>query len=828
VSECCDCNDEIFIITVGRVAADDLSIAPGSPPNSGALPADTVLIRGTQATSFNQARTVDCVIHSDWCEHRPTKAAAEIVHDTAAPNGTIRVFVEAARDFSKYVFSEIEYQANVSFPELDERWHYADQFTLVAGTNDQYEIVPANRPRLGGGYEEQLLPDTVNTRAQPIFGTANGGFVFTPQNKQDGDSYATSPWPLTEPQIILSGGAFGGPPKYHTEGDRYRGTRLLIRWGYRQHNEDTILGEVSYLDHYGSALRSTGPPFFVGKGSLGYLSVGCDWEDIYTAASGESVRCGIEIYAPRTFLLLRLQDVSKFGYFSQSFNLPRSFFSDTESDVEPLPPLPYQLVGMSRASPIVQVPVGLQLGGGTTNALIGDSTLLSASRFVSTLTCGARRGNALIYPDQQENSDVLPPAVIGPAEPPPLGPSGSRPVTQGAPFVIRRPDLLDLSDRHVANAASWHASHLVRSGSPLAERNALHNLHLEIVEAPMAQPVGLPGNFPDPFAPERPLFYTNNSMPAYMLWFGQRDYVRRNFSGWAFGPVANSGVLGPMFTPVFLSDVGGLPEDSPLPPLWMWNAMAGAHTLEPFAPSGGRLTANAYQAFYQNALHTIENEIAAPLPEDIDLPGALGPLTEAEFAEYESLEHPAMKDDYRVEWSIETYPQLWARSDLGDALNIPSRQVGPLDLPIETSGMTSERYDRFSRGGARWQYIPDDTGATITIHSRVNVRINITRVTGFRRRRQRLVQNRIQFDFWEPTDEVGVYGDHECNDVAWDEKLFSWKIPLDASDLAALSAGDEVTKELLAGSYDTYPDPEDENPTPVDVYRTVKLRVSKI
>jgi hypothetical protein len=830
VSECCDCKDEIFVILVGRVAADDLSLAEGS---SGLPLGDTHLMRGSPAVpDFNTTREIECVVHSDWCEHRPTKAAAEIVHDTEAPNGTIRVFVEAARDFSKYVFSEIEYRANVAFPVLDDRWHYADQAALE---DNEWVQVPVDRPVQGGPYQEQQLPNTNFFSAQPIFGTATGGFVYTPLDQQDGGNYATSPWPLTQPQFLgPPAGAFGGPPKYHVLDDRYRGTKLLVRWGHRHDDEDTVLGEVSYLDHYGSVLRTSGPPFFLGLGPVAFVGIGCNWDDIASATPDETVRCGVEMYAPENLLGLpnRVSTVSVFGFFSQSFDLPRSFFVDSDADSATSPPLPYQLVGMSRTSPTAQVPVGITIEAGQVVAEIDDSTILTARTFVSTVTCGAERANVLIFPEQQDGSDVLPPAVIGPAEPPPLD-GIKRPVSESEPFVVRRPDLVNLSERHVANADSWHASHLVRLGSPLASLNALHNLHLEIVEAERpADTTDVPSeNSLNVIG--RPLFVTPTAMPAVMRWFGQHNYVRRTNFEWEFGPVEGSDVYGPMFTPTFLNDVLNDNDGNPLPPLWAWNAMAGEHTLEPFGPeeedeteseTRPRLVPNAYHVFYGDAFRTIENDIVTPDAEDIDFPQAIGPLTEEEFGQYEELEHPALKNDYRVEWTIETFPQLWARTSLGGLSGPSFLRVGPLDVPVENSGMTSERYDGFSLESSRWDYVPDDVGATITIHSRINLKISITRVRGFRRQRQQVDDS----NFWEPTAGVAVYGDHDCDDVAYFEKLFVWKIPLSAADVAALSDGEEVAKQLLAGSYLAPPAPEMENDIEVDRFRTVRIRVSKV
>jgi hypothetical protein len=79
-----------------------------------------------------------------------------------------------------------------------------------------------------------------------------------------------------------------------------------------------------------------------------------------------------------------------------------------------------------------------------------------------------------------------------------------------------------------------------------------------------------------------------------------------------------------------------------------------------------------------------------------------------------------------------------------------------------------------------------------------------------------------------PNGNVVIRGDHDCDEVACDESVFEFEIELTGDEVAAISSGEEITKQLLAGSVQTGTTEELLEPIFEQVYRTVKLRVSTV
>ena len=776
--DCCECKIERFEFF--------LNISP--------VGGDTQEIRGSPLGFFGAARPAQAVIHSDWCKHRPTKAMVGVSHDTAAPNGTIRVFVEGARDFSKYVWAELEYEAAVAFPDLDTRNHTSDGVAIT-----------------GGAYKAHA-----GLFSGPVFGIANGSHEPTFQDAEDPDGYIKSPWPLWVPNHVAPG--FVLQYNNGTLVLDWHGTRCRLRWGTRQEDTDSILGSVAFPESFASTFGLFGE--VTPKGEVGAFGIGCHWTDIVVPNDDQNVRCGVEFRAfSLQFGFGFLSDIFLNEAFNIPFELPRDFFTDSASPLPIKPPLPYRMVGIEATAPTetvalsYQPPVGEESGA----FVFGPSTNLDAFSVQTFVTCGARRAAVFIPPSLQSESGILPIAAVGPSERPEDGI-----IRNDAPVFVRRPDLIERSQNHVANADSWHSTHLVRLGSDLAQRGALHELHLEI--EPCTFPGGNQRIVPD--------YVSSGPMRAGLLAVGGSDFAQRVafFGGITF----NNPTPGTQFAIAFPDDVTQFPDDMPLTPAWIWDALSGSHTLEPFGPNGEQLVPNAYHVFYDEPTVTVTNNIVAP--EGYEGEGQafqLDPVQDIffpflqnqdeKFEEYEDVPVPARLRDYRGEWQIEAFPQLWATTQNTNAFE----RVGPRDISLEDSDMTTEAYDRYSSPSHRVDYLPESTGVTVRVFGRVGVKISLSRVQGFRRTRVRQ-EEPGQGIFFRATGGVGVYGDYSMSDVACHDAVFDFDIPLTGSDVAALSDGEEITKQLLAGSYFVPNEEDPENDDEVSVFRTVRLRVSKV
>jgi hypothetical protein len=780
VPDCCDCRLERFSI---QGWTDEPAIPHGG--NLGDEPAG--------------GRPLQYFWHGDWCKHRPTKALVSVAHYSVSPNDTVRVFVEGASDFSKYVWAELQYEAAVPFPDRDDRFHTA------SGT-----------PTAGGSYPIQF-----NFFGRgPAFGIANGQHVPQFRSLEDPDDYLKSPWPVYIPIYATQGIGFLSAPSVV-----WIGTRLRVRWGYRENNSDTVLGSIVFPENYSSGFNWFGQfsqlPF-VPRGGLGTLAIGCNWDDIRFPNDSDNVRCGVELLQLGFFGYHGyFQNIANFGTFTIPFELPRAFFADTQSNIQPTPPLQHRLVGLEAVAPKVTVPT-LHLGEDLGLVPIpgftyGDSTNLDIESFESVVTCGARRSAIFIPPSLQSETGILPAGPVGPATPPADGI-----IRADAPLFVRRDDLNERSYNSVANADSWHATHLVRAGSPLAIRNALHNLNLEF------EPCEFPGGLRS--------FVADYTSPGPMR-AGLLAVAGSNFlTSTGFDGVVTFGgtTPGTQFFFVFPEDVDEPNDEASFPPAWIWDALSGGVSLAPFAATEERMAPNSYHAMFDEPLVTSTASIVTPQgytgagqATQIDpranlvFPLVMGsPLNQdAEFAAYDAVQVPARVRDYRGEWTIESFPQIWATTRLAEEW----QRVGPRDISLQDSGMTTENHDGYSGGGYRLDYVPESAGAVIRVFGRAGIKINLTRVQGFRRVRER--QQSGNNVFFSETSDVAVYGDYEANDVACHEELFDFEIALNGGEVESISAGQTVTKQVRAGYYQVEPD-ESGNPVFEDVFRTVHISVS--
>ena len=601
--------------------------------------------------------------------------------------------------------------------------------------------------------------------------------------------------------------------------------------------------------------------------------------------------------------------------------MPRSFFVDAEADGEPKPPLPRRLVGLEATAPRVTVPI--QHEPVTASFIYGDSTNLDAASFESVVTCGARRAAVFIPPSLQSAAGTLPAGPVGPAIRPADGI-----IRADAPLFVRRDDLNERSYNHVANADSWHAAHLVRAGSPLADRNALHNLHITFEQCTFPQGITNGGGVFERYA----TFDADGSQRITTRHFTPSP-IRTGFDwnvtgsgGWSVfgGAFTVTPAVSPRMSLFFADDEGLLPDEKWLPPAWAWDAMSGEHTLTPFAPLAGDesepegLVPNAFHVFHDEPVQDVTHPITPPASADIDRYWDIGPMTDAQFAAYDAEAYPTRTADYRVAIGFQSFPQIWATTRVTDEF----QRVGPRNISLEDSGMTTENHDAYSQPGHRVDYIPENAGVTITVRARIGLRTDVTKVQGFRREREKVPAEmgwlrykrpfgrcqRILFggtptcdvrtktsclvfafgfdktwtkgvdcqgnaaspafqevskltteaealaefeqeeldneayDYsWtqgvdtngneiptlrRPTGDVKIHGDHECDDVACNESVFEFEIPLTGDEVTAISAGQEVTKQLLAGRVQVATE-ENGNPVFEDVYRTVRISVSR-
>lgn len=750
-------------------------------------------VRGAIDGEFNSVRPVACIVHAEWCRHRPTKAVFGWQSFAAEHhNGTLRAFVEATRDLSKYVFADLIVE-QAEFPYVPTKTHFHD------------------------GSSHSL------TNYTPLFGLATGDFVFAPRDTQDDDSYTKSPWPLSNyPAGTKQHGGFYpswlamlfGGPVFTSEiplgvEKRGIGARLLVRCGSREDNEDNVV--ASFMFPHSA------------HGSLGFdVAIGCHWADIADENANQNVRCGLEVTRPLG-MLSSIDTVNKFGHFSFPFELPRSLFVGPASSQDPPHYDVYRYCGAAADAQKIDVPLGIE----TTQSSMDPGP----SDFRLGVTCAADLANVIVDTDESDDVATVPYAAQR---------DGDGPVTTSDPYFARRPDIIARVPNTVANADSWHATHLVRRGSPLAARNALHNLHLEFVEADRYRQLPF-GTVPMPHSPER--------FPVQTVWGGQKDwgYPSSNRT-----PIAG---VGPHFFFRMLGDELAFwiePNDENLlPPLWAWNSFAGSHVLTPFV-GGRRLFPNSYHAHSgDEPLHEFKQEIEEPDSQSLEPYSSVGPYTEAQWAAHEAKQCPVRKADYRVAWRVESYPQIWATTSFNESFG----RNRPLDVPLEDSGMTTENYDAYARrnnspsGGINdvwWSWSPS-AGAVISVRVRLGLKWYIESVRGYRRVRQKVEPGvtipgggpglgggggggqSTTAHYYASTGAVKVAGDHECKDEACTEHVFDFEIRLDESELISLSAGEEIKKDLLVGQLRSLVDVGGEYVEgPMEpVYRTVAVRVSR-
>lgn len=759
------------------------------------------VVRGSPQGDFNASRPVSCVIHTDWCASRPTKAAVKTsAYENA--NGTVRVFVEATSDLSTQLFAEVQIEAAVAFPAFDEKHHFADGQT-----------------RFVGEYPSQQIPNTVNFTALPIFGTSTGTLLFAPRNVADGSTYLTSPWPLIDlPSINLTAVVIN---------NRYEATRRTVRCGYRSNGQDTVVAEFLHPFNEGSYSFAVNQfDSTVAFRDYGAITIGCSWEDIIDPNQSETVRCGFEATAAAAFGQdPQIKIATGFGSFTYPFDVPRSLFVDQLSQATPKPADARRYIGLVATEQVVQAVSRANAGGFRPPE---DSRRLLADKCDAFVACGANHANVIVDPDESQDVATVPVvAMRGTAQAPVADAS--------APFFIRRPDIIARGRHAIANADSWHATHLVRRGSPLATRNAIHNLVVEFVQdsREIISPVLASGTF----VPPSVLYAQADS-------YGWGVKLGNGFTN------ANDGVslrIEPLEDFVINSGLSNI--NASTPPLWFWSGIAGEHTLTPFV-GNRRLMPNAWHKFSSQAHQSRSVPIVSPPGTDLRTSYSasangwvknnfIGTYTEEGWAAVLATDAPISAGNYRVAYTIESFPQIWATThlsglvgDLRPAAETVQPAVGPLDVSLADSGMTTENHDAYVRrqAGVQPSWISVDAKADVIVsfHIRLGTRISISKVQGFREVGVKGGQAGFGVFYYNPTGEVEIAGDHDCSDVACTE--FFWgagvdvgsfrpsplRVALTWADREALANGSQVEKQLPYATVTA---------TGQQLFRTVRLRL---
>jgi hypothetical protein len=145
--------------------------------------------------------------------------------------------------------------------------------------------------------------------------------------------------------------------------------------------------------------------------------------------------------------------------------------------------------------------------------------------------------------------------------------------------------------------------------------------------------------------------------------------------------------------------------------------------------------------------------------------------------------------------------------------------------------MTTENYDKYASSSHRVDYVPQNAGVTITFYVRVGLKVSLNKVKGFRRIRE-FVPGAApgQVGLHRATNQVGVYGDFSPNDVGCHDQTFEWSLDLTGAEVAQISDGETVTKQLLVATesvitgYDEFGFAIEED---IDVHRTIRVSVTQ-
>ena len=616
--------------------------------------------------------------HADYCCERPTIVSFSVGKsgDTA---GASRVYVESPADRSSYVWAEVTV-SQVAFPEFAELNH------VTAGpvVAPNY-VVTGQVAAIGTGEVNPIVPGLTF------------GFWTGPVNLgvEDSDSYIVEPWPHWAPYIV-------GPSE--NEIQKYVGTDSRIRFGYRQASTDTVVGQI------------TGATSFFESS----LSFGCFWPDLEYGR--DPIRCGIRVAALSESPQQELPDV--FDGYSIPFTVPRSVFVQSGDILV----APVYVGGRVTYDPNQSVEVGLWDGdpvAPATGPPQPPATTLSVATSV-----------AADYAETFPAGSTLEP--VGYTSPIRWcldgGPTG--PVTPADSTSVKRPDRQAIVANAVFSGPSWHASHIVRQGSPLAVPNALHNLEVTFADA---------------------ISLTDLNFQNFLIGNGVTRLV-------------------PTIVPY----------------------ITGAYTLEPTSPGGVRLAPNRYHYFSDAANVTSSFTHAVPLADQLYGGGATVTAAQAGVIQQTPSRAEDYRADYTQEsflqmWAIASVG-LRTRNRGHLDIELPASGMATQDydqwIRRRVNAVTTEMVS------PTWSVF-DYQQLAIEFLIRFRVRFVVNRVVGYGRQ---LVQGDEVGAFDPPkfaytAGDLQVRFESSGESVLCNEFLMTRRLLLDRGQMAQLSAGDSVTIE---------------------------------
>lgn len=338
-------------------------------------------------------------------------------------------------------------------------------------------------------------------------------------------------------------------------------------------------------------------------------------------------------------------------------------------------------------------------------------------------------------------------------------------ITEEDEYYLRRFDKVRNVRHNVANGDSWHASHLIRYGSDLAERLASHRLVVEFV-ADVSGYSLLPPPYPPPGEPY--VFVQNNgfyTVPPQSIVFNDKS---------------------------------------------AWNSLAGTHTLEPEI-GGLPMVPNKYHKSYTEPfgswdydIQTPESYVEAEGPEYIYEGVTVSPeerlLTEEQW---EALQ--AWPATTRVAWAYTVYPKISAWSDLS-----PGAKSIRYAIDFSDSGIMSHDFDAaFNTVSNPAQMLTVDTfGLDLFFKVDLLYKVEITGIRGYRadRTKGELYPGTEDVFRYPATGIMTVYENQGGAVAANRRKLFrdvgnddtyDFSVHLTRSEINSLSAGETVTKDSV-------------------------------
>jgi len=388
---------------------------------------------GPEATNLNApTNSVDWFFHTDYCCHRPTIIEASVGY-SAITQGTSRVFVESRQDRSAYVWAEFSV-SQITFPSFVSLNHSVYQF-----------FGETEGPVVSPDYQfNSTIVFQIGLLSFPNYGSflgVTGAIIDLSRGGEDDDAYIKEPWPSLDRFLV------GANDKNL---QKYVGRSCRIKAGYRANGQDTVLIEYGGIRDLESSFR-----------------VGCFLADI--EAGRPQVRCGLESQSDER-PTVGISVPATTSFYSIPFSVPLSIF-ESQADFLAGPVFVGGSVIYDASTTIERGLWGGRNIAFQTAPFTGPPTPPSTQFEVAT-SAAVDFSHAL--PDSQS---LTPQGYESSFRWCPSGsPLGA--VTSSETGAVTRPDRQLYKDNAVYSGVSWHASDIVRQGSPLAVANALHKIEV--------------------------------------------------------------------------------------------------------------------------------------------------------------------------------------------------------------------------------------------------------------------------------------------------------------------------------------------------------------